>query len=44
MVTEMENSMDKSAEEGNSELENKSEEIPESATRERWRWKFCKKR
>lgn len=44
MVTEMENSMDKSAEEGNSELENKSEEIPESATWERWRWKFCKKR
>lgn len=44
MVIEMENSMDKSAEEGNSELENKYEEIPESATWERRRWKFCKKR
>lgn len=44
MVIEMENSMDKSTEETNSELENKSEAIPKSPTRERWRWNFYKKR
>lgn len=37
MVIEMENSMDKSTEETNSELENKSEAIPKSPTRKRWR-------